>query len=227
MTKTQSEILFEQYCSNAGINCKRIAEEDSRTPDYEITIDSQQIIVEVKEITRNKEEKESDRALNESNIISVLSNTPGDRVRKKISDSSGQIKSRTQGIYPSILVLFDGKWGVIGHLHSDNIRIAMYGLEQVHLKLPRDRSLSPKVVGMSYGPKRKMTENDNTSISAIGVLFVPRADEIEFHVYHNKFAAIPIRSDLLSKYGIKQFKLENELSSGTEKWIELNEYHEP
>jgi hypothetical protein len=220
MAKTQSETSFEKFCANLGIACKRISEEHGKTPDYELTIDEKKIIVEVKEITSNDEERESDRLLDERGYGNVLSNTPGDRVRKKISDSSAQIKVRTRGICPSILVLFD-RGQVAGHLDPYNIRVAMYGLEQIHFNVPRDPSVSPYTSGTSYGPKRKMTRDNNTSISAIGVLFMPRADEIVLHVYHNKFAAVPFDSGLLAKHGIYQFELEGELPANTPKWKEV------
>src|SRR6266851_2729830 len=164
--KTQSEKWFEDYCAHSGIVCKRIAEENSKTPDYELTIDSQRIIIEVKEISRNREERESDRLLSERGYGSALSDTPGDRVRKKITDSSAQIKARTDGIYPSILVLCDLQFGcgqITGHLAPYNIRVAMHGLEQIHIAVPREHSVRPYATGMSYGPKRKMTEEHNTS----------------------------------------------------------------
>jgi hypothetical protein len=228
--KTQSEKWFEGYCANSGITCKRISEEYSKTPDYDLTIDGQRIIVEVKEISRNKEERESDRLLSERGYGSVLSHTPGARVRKKITDSSTQIKARTHSIYPSILVLCDLKFGcgqIAGHLDPYNIRVAMYGLEQIHMAVPRDHSVSPYATGMSYGPKRKMTEDHNTSISAIGVLFTPGPNEIVLHIYHNKFAAVPLDPRLPAKHGICQFKLEEEVPANTAKWEEVAVQHLP
>lgn len=228
--KTQSEKWFEEFCASSGIECERIEEEITRTPDYELTIHEQKIIVEVKEITRNKEEQESDRLLSERRYGSVLSNTPGERVRKKISDSSSQIKARTQGINPSILVLCDLKYGcgqITGHLDPYNIRVGMYGLEQVHIAVPRDNSVSPYPTGMSYGPKRKMTENHNTSISAIGVLSTPSQDNIVLTVYHNKFAAVPLNPQFLAKYGIDQFKLEDELPTSTADWEKIYVQQKP
>lgn len=232
--KTQCARWFEDYCANSGIACKRILEKDSRAPDYELTIDGQLIIVEVKEISRNKEEQKSDRLLSERGYGAVLSNTPGDRLRKKITDSSPQIKSGTHDIYPSILpsilVLCDLKHGcgqIAGHLDPYNIRVAMYGLEQIHVAVPRDRSVSPYIIGKSYGPKRKMTPHHNTSISAIGVLFTPGPNEIALHVYHNKFAAVPFDPRLLAKHGIRQFKLENKVSGNTAKWEEVVVQHDP
>src|SRR5262249_48636283 len=161
------EKWFEDYCASSGIACKRISEEHSKTPDYELTIDGQRIIGEVKEISWHREERESDRLLSERGYGNVLSPTPGNRVRKKITDFSAQIKARTHSIYPSILVLCDLQFGcgqIAGHLAPYNIRVAMYGLEQIHMVVSRDHSVSPYATRMSYRPKRKMTEDHNTSI---------------------------------------------------------------
>ena len=221
MTRTTSEAYFENLCADLGICLKRIPETiNNKTPDYELIIDGQIIITEVKEMTPNKDEQESERVLHERGYGDVLSTTPGNRVRKKISDSSPQIKARAKGIYPSLLVLFDRGF-VANHLDPYCIRVAMYGLEQVQIAVPIDPAISPYATGMSYGPKRKMTEEHNTSISAIGVLFATEPDTIVLHVYHNKYAAVSLESRLLSIHGIRQFKIEDELSGKTEKWEQI------
>jgi hypothetical protein len=212
---TRSETLFEKFCANSGIKCVPIHTGGIRTPDYELTIDGQRVIVEVKEIDRNKNEQESLR----NHGREEGHGTPGDRVRGKIKKASGQIKALTEGIYPSILVLFDLTWG--GHLDPYYIRVAMYGLEQIHMKVPRNPSISPYATGMSYGPERKMTKDDNTSISAIGVLRVPGPNKIMLEVYHNRYASVELEMELLAKYGIPQFKLEDDLPGSTAKWKEL------
>ena len=220
MTKTASEIHFENLCADLGIPLRRITETNSKTPDYELTINEQLIVAEVKEMTLNKEEEEADRVLQERGYGNVLSTTPGNRVRKKISESSPQIKARAKGEYPSLLVLFDRGF-VAGHLDPYCIRVAMYGLEQVHVAAPVDPAISPYVTGMSYGPKRKMTEEHNTSISAIGVLFAIEPNTIVLHVYHNKFAAVPVEPRLLAKHRIRQFKLEEDIPGKTAQWQEV------
>jgi len=107
MRKTQSEIVFERFCAMKGIVCLRIPERDTRTPDYKLEVAEERIIVEVKEIAPNKEERESDRLLKLRGYGNVLSHTPGNRVRKKVADCSAQIKARALGEHPSILVVFD------------------------------------------------------------------------------------------------------------------------
>ncbi len=131
-----------------------------------------------------------DKSLEETRIGHVLSTIPGERVRKKISDASSQIKARTKGHHPSILVLF-GRDLSHGHLDLYEVRVGMFGLEQVHFVVPRDMSISPYAVGMSYGPRRKMTKSQNTSISALAVLNTSSAEEVDVTLYHNIYAACP------------------------------------
>ncbi len=67
------------------------------------------------------------------------------------------------GKYSSLLILFDRGLG-FGHLDPYDIRVAMYGLEQVHFALPPVGAGRPYSTGMSYGPKWKMSPQHNTSI---------------------------------------------------------------
>lgn len=217
---TDSEVMFERFCTQASVRFRRIAEEDAPTPDYELSL-LQTVITEVKEITRNREEEESDRLLKETGRGLVLSSTPGDRVRKKISEASPQIKARCNGIHPGLLVLYDQGF-VCGHLDPYEIRVAMCGLEQVHIALPPLGSgQRPYSTGTSYGPKRKMTEDCNTSISAIAVLANPGPNQVVLHVYHNRFAAIPLEPKTFAAIAQYQFRLEEEEAGRTAQWVEI------
>jgi hypothetical protein len=201
--KTLSEKLFEKFCDDHGIACQRIEEGIGKTPDYELSLSGTSAIAEVKEIERNEAEKESDRLLNERGYGEVLSNVPGGRARSKITKASPQIKRRTKGKKPGILVLYD-RGRAHGHLDPYNIRVAMSGLEQVHFAVPRDPRQSPYTTGMSHGSKRKMTENVNTSISAIAVMNGGESDAIRIDIYHNKHASVPLDPALIAGYGIIQ-----------------------
>jgi hypothetical protein len=220
MPQTESERVFEQFCTAAGIPFSRILEEATPTPDYTIRLGGQDVVVEVKEIDPTPEEQESERLIAERGHGLVIGGTPGEHVRKKIAKSSAQIKARTHGKLPSILVLFNGG-RASRHVESYQIRVAMYGLEQVNMAVPNDPSIRPYSTGMSYGPKRKMTENDNTSISGIGVLFMTGPEQTRLHVYHNTFAAVPLESGLLAGFGIPQFALEDETPGRTAQWMEI------
>lgn len=204
-----------------GISIERIEETSNKTPDYELNIAGTTVIAEVKEIDRNPEERESDRTLKQRGHGNRLSKTPGNRVRKKITSASPQLKARSQGRYPTILVLFE-KGPLAGHLDHYNIRVAMYGLEQLHIVVPNDHSVRPYSTGMSYGPKRKMSEEHNTSMSAIGVLCMSQSNELQLHIYHNKYASIPLPSSIISSIGIQQYQLEDNVNGTIAEWIKIN-----
>jgi hypothetical protein len=224
--KTMSEEVFEDFCARRGIVCHRVPEGEARTPDYELICGDVQIVVEVKEIAANREERESDRVLAERGYGNVLSHTPGERVRKKVADCSPQIKARTVGIHPSILVVFE-RGRVVGHVDAYNIRVAMYGLEQIYLAVPPIGAGSPYATGIGHGPKRKMTSEHNTSISAIGALFKTGPNETHLHVYHNRFAYVPLQPTLLSSHGVAQFEIGEPTSGGASEWREIILADEP
>ena len=207
-----SELLFEDFCEQTGINWKPIEVEEGgvcvKTPDYELLIADRTIIAEVKEITKNQEEQESDKLLKERGYGTVLGGVPGARVRKKINDSSPQIRTRTGGRYSGILVLYDyGR--TANHLDPYHIMTAMYGLEVVDIAVPADPSSSPYPMRTRFGPHKKMTGDANTSISAIGTLVVTAPNGvIKLHVYHNRHAAVPIEPAILVRSGISQYQID-------------------
>jgi hypothetical protein len=219
--RTLSEYLFERFCDERRITWTRIAEDAKRTPDYELFPGTTPLVIEVKEIERNAEEIKNDRLVAERGWGEAMGHTPGDRIRAKIMSSSGQIKARTLGRHPSMLVVFDER-GEVPHLESYSVRVAMYGLEQINVAVPPPGQGSPYAVGMQYGPKRKMTPDHNTSISAIAPMIMASHDHIMMWVFHNKFAKVPLPPALLAPYGIRQFALAEPAQGRTAQWVEIS-----
>src|SRR5512145_294515 len=52
---TISETLFEALCDARGIPCRRIPVGDQSTPDYEIVLGLERVIVEVKQLDPNED----------------------------------------------------------------------------------------------------------------------------------------------------------------------------
>jgi hypothetical protein len=219
MPNTRSEELFETYCDRRGIRWRRVAVGEDQTPDYEIFLPRRKIVVEVKEITPNAEERRAEEELRLKGF-SVGSMTPGDRVRKKISDASPQIKTRTKRRFPGLLVLFD-RGMVARHIDPYQIRVAMYGFETIVLAVPHDLNKRPYAVGAKFGPKRRMTQAHNTSIGAIAALFTPTADGIELAVYHNQYAEIPLDPKLFARYSVPQYRLGEAAPGKIPQWVQI------
>jgi hypothetical protein len=92
--RTTSEEQVDAFCQQRGIPLERIPEADTRTPDYQVTIGAERIIVEIKETSPNPEELESNRLMKERGYGNATGGTPGDRVRKMIRSASAQLKAR-------------------------------------------------------------------------------------------------------------------------------------
>ena len=102
----------------------------------------------------------------------------------------------------------------------------MYGLEQIYLAVPPIGAGSPYATGIGHGPKRKMTSEHNTSISAIGALFMTGPNETHLHVYHNRFAHVPLKPTLLGNR-VAQFEIGEPTTGGASGWREIVRADEP
>jgi hypothetical protein len=211
---TQSEKLFEAFCQAKRIRCVRVGAGASRTPDYEIFVPRRKVVVEVKEIAPNPEERPARKG-----EFVVISSTPGQRVRGKISDAVPQIKARAKGRFPGLLVLMDtGFWAE--HTSPYNIRVAMHGFETLLFAVPNDPSHSPYVVDRKFGGSRKMTPTNNTSVSAVAVIG-KIGGNLDFRIYHNPYAAIPLLPEAIQRYHIPQYALAPKVSGSIPDWVRV------
>ena len=60
---TVSETLFEQYCLQGNISLRRLTPDGGKTPDFELTLEGEKVIVEVKELRPNDDEKLANKKL--------------------------------------------------------------------------------------------------------------------------------------------------------------------
>lgn len=216
---TSSEDLFEKFCKENNIVCSKIEESTTKTPDYKIEIDGVTVIAEIKQIDPNKEEQALIRKLENGEIIRT-GGTPGDRVRSKIKSASPQLSKLAKGKHPSIVVLYNNLPFVLGNpTEAYNIRVGMYGLETIVLSISNNYEAPPSVVDRKFGPKRKLTEEHNTSISAVAVLSLNPEGESSLEVYHNQFAAIPLPYGLVSTRNAKEYILSDNQTGVFQEWV--------
>ena len=211
---TRGEREFEKFCRQNGIKLSHIQRDETKTPDYEMITGDQIIIAEVKDIERNpaerKSDEENDKEWGVGKVRDRGSDTGGkvgDRVRNKIKKASRQIAGRTSGEYPGLLVLYeyDEHGFRPSHIDSFHIRAAMYGFDNVEIAVPNDPSNSPYATGIESGGSQRMTGRQNTSISAVAVLYDGR-----LLVYHNDFARVPLDPKTLQGDRIRHFRYNSE-----------------
>jgi hypothetical protein len=108
--RTFSESAFEIFCEQVGLPLSRIPERATKTPDYLLTIDRSEIVVEIKETEKNKVEEESDRVLRATGVGKAICVTPGAKVRAMITAASPQIKRGRQGDDQACWCSLIGAW---------------------------------------------------------------------------------------------------------------------
>lgn len=215
---TLSERSFIKFCAQADIPWKRICAGKEQKPDFEIWVLGHKIVVEIKQFDPNPEEK---KALEdpEKKYVDFPTRRPGDRVREAIRKANPQLKALSKGKVPAMLVL-QGNVSGRRHVHPYDIQTAMRGIDRIPVTDPEDPNISPSFGDAKSGSKRKMTEEHNTTISAVAV--IQSSDgRYELCVYHNRFAANPIDQAWLRQPGIHHCKIPEGSPSSLAGWEPL------
>lgn len=217
---TDSELLFGELCSACSIEYERVAEatvQGERRPDFTIRLSGHAVVVEIKQFDPNDDELRAHQALMRGEVV-VSGTTPGDRVRKAIQSAAPQLRSLSRGELPAMLVVYNNVLSSRQHTDPYAIATAMNGLDVVPVLVPMDPSISPVFQDVRSGPKRKMTENANTTISAVGVLVRDENGQPFLHAYHNRFARHPISPEWARHARISHWRAPSDLTSSLVPW---------
>lgn len=214
MPKTQSEELFEAACGWYGMEFEPIPVGMSRTPDYVLYIKSQKVIVEVKQIDPNEEEKKNDRLLQSGRSICV-SEIPGKRIYDEISDANRQIKMYAKNFEPGFLVLWNSAL-FTHHTAPENVLFGMYGRPAISVDVGEGTHKTAR----HFGPSQGLHPRRNTSTSAVGVI-QGEITSPRLAVYHNVYSKVRLRHDFLRSLGIRQFVLPEGIPGKYQEWMEI------
>jgi hypothetical protein len=118
-----------------------------------------------------------------------------------------------------MLVLYDNVY--IGkQLSPYEIKVGMYGFQQVVLAIPKDKGKEIYIKDSKFGPDRRMTADQNTTISALVVMKEDIDGQPFLEIYHNEYAAIPVDPALFASMRVKQFRLGKKDSGQLPDWEE-------
>lgn len=199
---TISERLFESLCATHNVPCRRIPSGTSKTPDYEIILGAQRIVVEIKQLDENDEDKRINRAL-DATIANYGSSAPTARLRKQIAQGYRQLKSAAREGQQCLLITYNNS-GFLNFIDSFTVTTAMFGSFGFGLGLTTARQIAVTSHGFLGG--RKVTRNTCKQLSAIGVLNDTRADALSLEVYHNPYAVVPIPPSVIAPLAMSQFR---------------------
>lgn len=174
--KTESEALFESFCDVHQISCKPVPTGLTRSPDYLVSLGSESVYFEVKQI-------DADESFDTPQ--GHHSRTVGSHIRQKIADSRKQLQPRAREGVPCVLLVYNNldPMQAFGTEPHDFVS-AMYGEMTVVLK--------DNVITESFqGRNAFLRQEHNTSFSAVGHLRKSSAGPI-VRIYENVFARNPL-----------------------------------
>jgi len=146
------------------------------------------VIVEVKELTVNDDERAAIRRFDDTKVAVWGWGPPGRRIRQKIEDAKAQLKPPIGGTCPAVLLLYDARPVTVALLHSYDVMVAMYGLETINLHVPENGGHRVTLGRRTFGAGGKLKPGIHTFLSAVCVLRRNAGGELHLDVYDNAFA---------------------------------------
>lgn len=211
---TLSEEIFERYCHDKGIFCNRIPEGNFKTPDYLIKVDLCDILIEIKQLDENENDKRINGTLRCGGSI-VMAGSPVDRVRSQIASGYKQIKSYNKQGYPAGIVLYNNA-GPLAYIDDWTITKSMFGEYGYKICKVESGASFVGAVGAGFFGGRKLTRNTCRALSFVAVMKKNADSSVTFKVYHNPFAAAPLPKDVLANIATSQL-VHNNPHEG--KWV--------
>lgn len=219
---TESERLFEYFCNTHKLLFDRVPECSSPSADYLLLFNNYKIITEIKQFEPNKEEKEALRKpIEEWDEYDIFHwGIPGERIRKKIKSAMPQLQALSQGVFPTLMIIYDNikVWPELADEYA--IRIALYGIETAIISPEVAPEGGAKILHRWYGHRKQATSNQNTTLSAIAVIEEDK-NCVTIRIYHNYYAKNFIQKHIFDLPGVEQYELDRTPSEGFPKWIKL------
>jgi hypothetical protein len=141
-------------------------------------------------------------------------------VREAIGDARGQLHSSTAGRWPGLVVVYDNT-GLYYHDDCYHILTAMFGLEAQVLEVDPAPSTLIRRLGFRFAGKRKTTPNQNTTVSGVGRLYRGPEGEPRLDIFHNPYAAAPLRPEKWRARTFRHFVRGDPDSEGRQGWREV------
>jgi hypothetical protein len=213
--KTISETLFEQFCDENHVAWHRIPVAglvSRKTPDYRIECANNIVIVEVKEFGDSPEDRMLRERLRSQGATGAFDPKLDQRVRNKIDAAMPQLRQLAKNRYPAMMVLYDDV--TLLPIEGLEIRLAMYGQDHVDVGVTGSSSSPILVARHHFGGGRRVTDQHNTTLSAIALLTVEKQGIKHIAVYHNKYAAIPFQPVWLNTSAVDHYRIGDRPQAG-------------
>lgn len=184
-SKTQADLLFEEYLTGAGLTAEYEPPLGVKRPDYLVHTRPHEVLCEVEEFGEGDVDRDEHEQLRMKGMASLALN-PYSRIREKL-DIGGRQLREFKGRFPCLVVLYNP--GRLVNLGTSIVQGAMYGDIGVVIGVHPSVERPPVNMGTRFDPKTaKLRSYQNTTISAVAVLerVRPNAHMIENALAENR-----------------------------------------
>ena len=216
--------FFDSRCRERDITPRRIRESRSpnvRRPDFALQIDGKTVIVEVKAIEPNEQDR--DTRVRVRDVYSDIR-----RISNKLKKANGQLQSYAERGIPGIVNVMDytgqGLFFVPVDIHN-----AMFGRDAIELSVSRDwRDYTdspppPRIERLKSAGRETLTPGHNRSISALLIFRrKSRSDTFVSLLFHNHFAQNPIPPECATRFVDYQYKSRERKGDPGDPWVEIS-----
>jgi hypothetical protein len=208
---TLPEEHFSAFCSAVGLLAEPVPPaslQGERRPDFLVAKPGvAKFFVELKSVTPSPKELRQLEILYSGKSGSSFQVEPGAKVRELIAKANPQLKAVADKGLPGILAILCPEPALKHHVDPYAVLTAMRGLDVVPVSVPEDPAEAPTFMDVRSGPKRKMTRDANTTISAILVPYLANELGWAANVFHNRFAARPLAPEALTGPAIHHWRI--------------------
>jgi hypothetical protein len=199
---TRSEQNTVKFFAMLGVELAPIATSATETPDYAATISGTEVVIEVKELTENEEEKRVLRRIESNEVFSYDSQSASKRLSGKITKANSQLKRLCGGSKPGLLIIQDTRsFFTTSVMPFEEIKQAMFGQREIWRTVPTFQGTNElRTVADLFGKGKSTTQTKNTHVSAVCLLQENYSrGSFKLEMLHNPFARYPFPHGLLPR----------------------------
>ena len=201
----ESEIDAMRFFENIGIEITRIHDGVEKAPDFYLEVDHQPIYIEVKEVSDNADEVALIKEV-ELNGRTHVHDSPeiGRRFRPAIQSANRQLKKRCLLGEPGLVIIQDVRnFFTRSMFPEEEVKLAMFGDRVTWLS-----AKGGNVVADLFEKNKTVTENKNTTVSAVGLMVKNINDQsLMLHIFHNPHAKNPMKLGLFRSDAVAEYKI--------------------
>ena len=199
MSATASEKLFEKACEGLALSIRRIREASRPRPDYKVTLDVGALVVEVKQVGSNADDKEREWQL--STTGRSFGGVSLTRLRPLVAAANKQLRPWALRGIPTVVALYDPHPFQL-YTEDHHVR-SLFGDIGISMPVHGHDHAAQDVV---FARNQILSDRKNRSVSAVIAIREQFRAPIGLVLFHNPYSRIPLQHGCAERLGMREVR---------------------